>query len=262
MKTKIVLNTKHGHFIVNPADNFVGRSLMDYGEYCESEVEFLSQLISKDSIVANIGANIGALTIPLAKLAKKVYAFEPNPHLYHILCGNIAINNLTNVEAYKLGVGEKDGTMYCQDLEKFSSNNGAHSLVSNGDDSFAVHVTPNVPACNVVVMDIEGMEEQALRGMQSMIEACNPFIFVENDHKDKSASLITFLENQLNYKCWWFISPLFNPKNKNENPDNIWGGDVGCFMMICIPNEIPVDFTELIGLQRATAQTWWNGETL
>ena len=54
--------------------------------------------------VVDIGANIGAMTIPFAKIAKKVYAVEP---LFHKeLEDNIELNNLTNVVVYKVAVGK------------------------------------------------------------------------------------------------------------------------------------------------------------
>ena len=52
--------------------------------------------------VVDIGANIGAITIPLAKAVKKVYAIEP---VYSEELGaNIKLNNLTNIEVFSYGI--------------------------------------------------------------------------------------------------------------------------------------------------------------
>ena len=53
--------------------------------------------------VLDIGANIGAITIPLAKVARKVYAVEPL--FADILCANVQLNRLKNVEILPVAIG-------------------------------------------------------------------------------------------------------------------------------------------------------------
>lgn len=54
--------------------------------------------------VVDIGANIGAITIPLAKVAQKVFAVEP---LYYKDLGkNVELNRLENVSILPYGVGK------------------------------------------------------------------------------------------------------------------------------------------------------------
>ena len=60
--------------------------------------------VRSTDIVVDIGANIGAITIPLAKVAKKVYAIEPL--YYEELEANVKLNGLNNVEILKCGIGE------------------------------------------------------------------------------------------------------------------------------------------------------------
>ena len=59
--------------------------------------------IDKDSIVLDIGANIGAFSMLASKKAKHVYAIEP---LYtDILRKNIALNKITNITVLEIGLG-------------------------------------------------------------------------------------------------------------------------------------------------------------
>ena len=60
--------------------------------------------VRSTDIVVDIGANIGAITIPLAKVARKVYAVEPL--YYEELEANVKLNGLNNVEILKCGIGE------------------------------------------------------------------------------------------------------------------------------------------------------------
>ena len=60
--------------------------------------------VRNTDVVVDIGANIGAMTIPYAKVAKKVYAVEPL--YYNELEENIRLNGLNNVEVLRCGIGE------------------------------------------------------------------------------------------------------------------------------------------------------------
>ena len=71
------------HFLVDPsaADMIVRRSK-----------------ITSDDTVIEIGAGLGALTIPLAKAARQVFAVETDSQLTKLLKTELIVHNLTNVE--------------------------------------------------------------------------------------------------------------------------------------------------------------------
>ncbi len=52
--------------------------------------------ISSDDIVLEIGAGLGALTIPLAKAAAKVYAVEKDQRLYDLLKAELLVQKVSN----------------------------------------------------------------------------------------------------------------------------------------------------------------------
>ena len=73
---------RHGLFLANPKDVYIGRAVIEYGEFSELEVQVLLQLVPTGGVVIEAGANMGALTVPLAKKVGRsglVYAFEPQP---------------------------------------------------------------------------------------------------------------------------------------------------------------------------------------
>jgi 16S rRNA (adenine1518-N6/adenine1519-N6)-dimethyltransferase len=71
------------HFLVDPssADMIVSRSK-----------------ITSDDTVMEVGAGLGALTIPLAKAARQVFAVETDSQLAKLLKTELIVHNLTNVE--------------------------------------------------------------------------------------------------------------------------------------------------------------------
>ncbi|MGD9080590.1 MAG: 16S rRNA (adenine(1518)-N(6)/adenine(1519)-N(6))-dimethyltransferase RsmA [Desulfobacterales bacterium] len=56
-----------------------------------------SRVASKDTVM-EIGAGLGALTIPLAKIAGRVYAVETDPQLTELLKTELLVHKLRNVE--------------------------------------------------------------------------------------------------------------------------------------------------------------------
>lgn len=72
---------------------FVGRSLALYGEYREGEVELFQQILRPGDIAVEVGANIGAHTVPMAKSvgdSGRIISFEPQNEVFQALNGNIA----------------------------------------------------------------------------------------------------------------------------------------------------------------------------
>ena len=60
-------------------------------------------LIEPGDVVVDVGADIGALTVPLARAvgpAGRVLAFEPQPTVFQNLCANLALNDLLHVQAF------------------------------------------------------------------------------------------------------------------------------------------------------------------
>ena len=92
-------------------DIYVGRSLDTYGEFCEAEMRLLGQTVKPGMTVVEAGANIGIHTVFFAQAVgtsgKVLLAFEPQRIIYQMLCGNLALNQLSNVQAINGGLGRE-----------------------------------------------------------------------------------------------------------------------------------------------------------
>ena len=76
------------------------------------ETELFKKMVQDGMVVVDIGANIGYYTLIAAKLVGNkgiVYAFEPEPSNYELLCQNIAINGYTNVVPIEKAVSKTSG---------------------------------------------------------------------------------------------------------------------------------------------------------
>ena len=226
MNNKIIW-TKHGQMLVNTKDLVVSRSLLEYGEYFESEVSLFEQLVKPSQIVVDVGANIGAHTVALARLVGPtgaVVAIEPQRITHQILCANVAINNLPNVTTFELGAGETQQSLksYEMDYEK-EQNFGGYELRSTGTTNIQVFPLDLLLGANpisFIKIDVEGMELEVLKGATNVINLCRPVLYVENDREENSEELLNLLY-KLNYRVYWSLTRFFNPDNFLKNQTQI-----------------------------------------
>ena len=57
MRFNLLSQTKHGLMVYNRNDKYIGRSLLEYGEFSEGEVELFAELLDKHDAVIDAGAN-------------------------------------------------------------------------------------------------------------------------------------------------------------------------------------------------------------
>jgi FkbM family methyltransferase len=232
-----VVHSRYGQLIVSRNDIYVGRGLLEYGEFSEGEVELFRTLLSRDAVVVDVGANIGAHTLAFARLAKHVYAYEPVPILYCALSGMIALNELKNVTAIHAGAYSREGSMGYPDLATGVQNNfGAGSLEPYNKDR-PVRVTRVTHDCTFMKVDVEGMELEVLKGASEMIRRCAPVLYLEADRQEKFEPLMEYLRRNLNYFPYWHTPPLFNPDNYFGKKENIWG-EVQSINVLASPVEL------------------------
>ena len=231
-----VVDSRYGKLIASRSDVYLSRSLFEYGEFSEGEVEFFRQFITPESIVCDVGANIGAHSLAFSKMAKHVYAFEPVPLLYQALCGMIALNELRNVSAYNIGIGERETSMSYMDIEREEYNNWGGASLLPFDGTHEIQIVPLEVPCHFLKVDVEGMELEVLKGAEKMIQQCRPILYVEADRQDKFKALHAYIKH-LGYYPYWHTPLLYNPKNIKGNPRDIWPG-MGSLNLACFPMKI------------------------
>jgi FkbM family methyltransferase len=151
--------------------------------------------------ILDLGANLGAYAIPLAKAIAGVngtiYAYEPQRIVYYQLCGNIFLNRLDNVSAFCMAIGDSDGSISVPGLDFAKTRNvGGFSLVDdirNKTDYVVLQAdkppveTPMArldslhfpkPPC-LIKIDVEGYDLKVLAGGEKLLESGNfpPILF-------------------------------------------------------------------------------------
>jgi FkbM family methyltransferase len=251
--------TRRGLMLFNSKDSHIGRSFDLYGEFSEGEVKIFQQLVRPGTVVLDIGANIGAHTLYLSAAVGprgRVIAYEPQRVIHQMLCANLALNSITNVQALHAGAGRERGITRAPVLDYSTHNNfGRVSLGADGA-SEPVDVIPvdalGLERCHFMKIDVEGMEGEVLAGASSTIARFRPQLYVENDRREKSAALIEQLFS-LNYELFWHTPLLFRPDNFFRQQTNVFG-NYASLNMLCLPRE---GRNNVSGLRAVTGPQDW-----
>ena len=141
----------------------------DYAPFFNEEavMDVLVSRMRPEDVVFDIGAYHGVWAMLLARHARQVFAFEPNPGTFEVLQETIAVNNARNVTACALAIGAESTT-----AELWGGGSGAslragglrtsHSRVQV--ESLDRFVEGRAPLPDVIKIDVEGAEHQALTG--------------------------------------------------------------------------------------------------
>lgn len=236
-----LVDAKTGTFLVNRNDKYVGRSLIHYGEFSEQEGDFLVSLIEPTDTVLEVGANIGAHTVRLAKRAKKVVAFEPVRTVFQLLCANVALNSLKNVDCHWAAMGEKTGSVEVFDIDPEIPDNYGGLALNLGYEGpkvpcYAADDFIDVPDLRLMKIDVEGMEIDVIKGAEKTIEKHQPFLYVENDRPENSETLLKLIDSK-GYAMYWHAPPLFQPDNFNGKPEDIFNS-IHSYNLMCVPEHM------------------------
>lgn len=185
----------------------VGFQILNSGSYDKNEIKDVLRTLDElrvrrgdGLVVVDGGANIGVHSIAIGRHVLgwgTVQAFEAQERLYYALCGNIALMNLFNVFAYHVALGTIVGTIDIPQPDYLKSGSlGSLELNHNENNEFIgqpISYAPkalkqiamvsidslNLPRCDFIKLDIEGMELAALEGARETISKFRPILLIE-----------------------------------------------------------------------------------
>jgi len=235
-----VARARHGLVMYNRFDTYIGRSIENYGEFSEHEVNLFRQFLRPNDTVIEVGSNYGAHTLPMAKLVGPrgfVHAVEAQRIVHQALCATIALNNLANVSCYQVAAADRPGHFFIPQFSYAEEQNYGGMEIdrqTEGEKVRAVRLDDliAVSALRLLKIDAEGMEQQVITGATRLIEQHRPVLYVENDRAEKSPMLVRAIA-KLGYRLYWHIPPMFNPDNFAGNPENVFGA-ICSMNMLCL----------------------------
>lgn len=220
----VLAASDHGTMIVNRNDQRmqtptagigVGFQILSRSSFDPDEVGLALDILHErrrdfgDGVVAiDCGANIGVHTIEWARAMHgwgEVLAVEAQERLFYALAGNIAINNCFNARALHAAIGAVDGMIRVPVPDytmpgSFGSleirRREATEFIGQAVDYAAGAGAPtrlvaidslDLPRCDFIKLDVEGMEVEALDGAARTLARCRPSILAETIKSDQTA---------------------------------------------------------------------------
>jgi FkbM family methyltransferase len=187
LQPSTVFDTPAGRFVSRPGDR-ISTHFEAYGGHTRNEIAMVRSLVAEGDAIVDVGAHIGAFTVPLARQAGAtgvVVAIEPDAvnleRLYQNVVANDVADRVIVVEAVIAGAGQRVRAV------PDAANTGALHFVSDAEAGPVRAVTLDAAIAralgsrrpNLLKIDVEGLELTVLRSAAATIDAARPIIYCE-----------------------------------------------------------------------------------
>lgn len=167
--------------------------VVDFGTFLggwePNTIDFLTKSLKSGEVAIEVGANVGAHTLLMAKLTGNeghIYAFEPTDFALNKLRKNISLNpKLQNITIRTELVTNGEMNLPKLDIRSNWSIDGKDSNIANtiknpkaiSIDDFALEV--KLERLKLIKVDVDGYDFKVLQGAKSTISRFKPIIFCE-----------------------------------------------------------------------------------
>ncbi len=200
---------------LNPENGFVDTTIYTDGAYEPDILLVIKDNLPKGGTFIDIGANIGNHTLFAAKHVGdggKVISFEPIPRIAQQFEQSINLNQLKNISLHKFACSD---TVSEARLTLVKGNIGGSSLHrADKENSINIETRPadsvlhNLNRVDLIKIDTEGHELEALKGLQKTLAEHQPTLIIEfspffwgEERQNKSNEFFNLLE-KFNYRLY------------------------------------------------------------
>jgi FkbM family methyltransferase len=148
----------------------------------------IAQVVKKDSVFYDIGANVGFYSLLASTLVfpGKVYAFEPVTENVRYIQRHLTLNDIRNVQVLEFAISDQVGTSTFQE----EATRAMGHLQAEGNTRVQTTTLDSLLQAQLIEppqyikMDIEGAELMALHGASECIQRHRPIIFLATHGRD------------------------------------------------------------------------------
>ncbi len=163
-------------------DMEITRTILTVGAYERCETDIFVRSLADGMVVVDAGANVGTYTLEAARRvgeAGKVFAFEPEPRNFDLLCRNLEANGCRNVTPVRKALLNRRGV---GTLSISHDSSGGHFIEISRASGECVEVETTTlddyfrgksSRLDVIKMDTQGAEASIFQGMPGLLSA-NP----------------------------------------------------------------------------------------
>lgn len=168
------------HYTIPNTIESVGKQLFINGEYERKTQKTIKSCLSDaSSVFLDVGANIGSISLPIAKTTKaQVHSFEPSKLSFSYLEKNTKDNKIENIKLNNVAVHSIDGSQmqFFESEEKYG--NSSLSATYSKQPHYTVNSVSldaycnrnNIPKITVLKVDVQGYEIEVLKGATELLK--------------------------------------------------------------------------------------------
>lgn len=181
----------------------------------EKEFVYFLSLLPEDDVLLDIGANIGIMSVPLARKASRghVYAFEPMPQNLLTLKKIISHYKLKNITIIETALGDAAGELkmimpiengvkmqglcHVEGIEEHGEFERFTVPVQRLDDIKAMQDAPKIAGIKI---DVENFEYEVFTGAKELLLKHKPLIYCELWDNEKRKLTLDYMRDEIGYK--------------------------------------------------------------
>ena len=156
------------------ADKIVRRRVLQ----ADRAIKALPLFVEKRRVCVEAGGNWGLWPLRLADMFETVYTFEPDHACFTALVNNC--RHKPNVVCIQAALGQCHGLV---DLERDIDTTGNQHIKEGGIYPTLTIDALGLPICDLIYLDVEGCEFDALWGAWATILRCKPIVVFEVTRK-------------------------------------------------------------------------------
>jgi len=156
---------KDADYLLFSTDDVISNTLFREGGWSDNLLGMSKFIVSdvQNPLVLDIGANLGAYSIPMAKSMQdqggSVLAFEPQRIVFYQLCANVILNRLDNVHAIYGAVGKSKCEIEVPEINyELNANAGAFSLSQKYREIHGIEGSMKQAKNKVQMINLDGLD--------------------------------------------------------------------------------------------------------
>jgi FkbM family methyltransferase len=151
---------------------------------CAAAMPIVLPLVAEKRVCVQAGGNVGVYPLALSKVFDRVITFEPDEDNWLCLRRNV---NVPNVMVFEAALGSEPGM--CGILRIDTDNCGSHKTLPGSAVAVRTIDSLGLDQCDLIWLDIEGAEADAIKGALATIEKFSPIIVLEEKGLGPKADL-------------------------------------------------------------------------
>ncbi len=170
---------------IQKLDTDFGQAILHTKQYEEHVRAAVREHLKAGDVAVDVGANVGAVAFLAASIVGptgQVHAVEPNPDNLQMLYRGIVLNGFTNVNVLPYAASTTKTVLSLVGGTSNTHLTGADTSDSGGNLVQSIvldEVLGDLPRLDLLKMDIEGHEPQAMQGFARTIARHHPALVVE-----------------------------------------------------------------------------------